>query len=355
MISLLLLPAAHRTVFHHCAVRTSTTCYGRFILATGRSLGFASNLCHFVRPVLGLGFPAALRQRRLTLARHGLTRRLILQKARRHTAGWHSPARTVLRLLISTWFQVLLTSLPGFFSSIAHATCSLSVTNEYLALGGGPPEFTPGSTWPTLLGAASAVQVRSFPYRAITFYGRAFQSRSGRGAWSGLSMAPRPRPCLVGTAGLGSSPFARRYLGTRCCFTFLGLMRCFTSPGLPPPVISSPEGPAFTRRMPCLAAGRVVPLGDLGIWACLAAPPSFSQPSTSVFACWCLRHPPCTLGSLIPRVRLDDCASVLLWGGNLAPFSCSNVQEQVVSSAPPLLSARPFSGARARRRLRLVA
>ena len=47
------------------------------------------------------------------------------------------------------------------------------------------------------------------------------------------------------------------------------------------------KGPAFTARMLRLATERVVPLGDLGISACLAASPSLSQPSTSVIACWC--------------------------------------------------------------------
>ena len=31
--------------------------------------------------------------------------------------------------------------------------------------------------------------------------------------------------------GLGSFPFARRYLGNHCCFLFLRLLRCFSSPG----------------------------------------------------------------------------------------------------------------------------
>ena len=31
--------------------------------------------------------------------------------------------------------------------------------------------------------------------------------------------------------GLGSFPFARRYLGNRCFFLFLELLRCFSSPG----------------------------------------------------------------------------------------------------------------------------
>ena len=34
--------------------------------------------------------------------------------------------------------------------------------------------------------------------------------------------------------GLGSSLFARHYLGNHYCFLFLWVIRCFSSPGLPP-------------------------------------------------------------------------------------------------------------------------
>ena len=34
--------------------------------------------------------------------------------------------------------------------------------------------------------------------------------------------------------GLGSSSFARRYSRNHCCFLFLRLLRCFSSPGSPP-------------------------------------------------------------------------------------------------------------------------
>ena len=34
-------------------------------------------------------------------------------------------------------------------------------------------------------------------------------------------------------SGLGSFPFARRYLGNHCYFLFLRLLRCFSSPGSP--------------------------------------------------------------------------------------------------------------------------
>ena len=36
------------------------------------------------------------------------------------------------------------------------------------------------------------------------------------------------------TDGLGSSPVARHYWGNHCCFLFLRVLRCFSSPGSPP-------------------------------------------------------------------------------------------------------------------------
>ena len=46
---------------------------------------------------------------------------------------------------------------------------------------------------------------------------------------------PFPHCCpttpMVETIGLGSSPFARRYLGSRFYFPFLQLLRCFSSLG----------------------------------------------------------------------------------------------------------------------------
>ncbi len=68
-------------------------------------------------------------------------------------------------------------SLPstGFFSPFPHGTRSLSVTKEYLGLEGGPPFFRQDFTCPALL---MILSVRS-PYRAITFFSRAFQLSSG--------------------------------------------------------------------------------------------------------------------------------------------------------------------------------
>ena len=49
---------------------------------------------------------------------------------------------------------------------------------------------------------------------------------------SAVTYAVRTPACTH--AGLGSSPFARRYLENRFFFLFLRLLRCFSSPGSPP-------------------------------------------------------------------------------------------------------------------------
>ena len=69
------------------------------------------------------------------------------------------------------WFQVLFHSPKGvLFTIFARATGSLSVAEEYLALGGGPPRFRPGFPCPTLLGCRIRRTV-GFVYGAITLSG----------------------------------------------------------------------------------------------------------------------------------------------------------------------------------------
>ena len=66
------------------------------------------------------------------------TRRTVLQKVR----GRGSP----LPLFVNTRFQVLFHSPPGVLFTFPSQYCPLSVTESYLALGGGPPDFPQGST-----------------------------------------------------------------------------------------------------------------------------------------------------------------------------------------------------------------
>ena len=113
LIGLSPLPTGHPKTFQRQPVRSSTVCYHSFNLPMGRSHGFASTttdysalfrLTFVTDPVLNtLSLPATV------------TRRLIMQKARRHHAlAW-------LRPLVSVWFQDL-------FHSVIHGSFHLSLT-----------------------------------------------------------------------------------------------------------------------------------------------------------------------------------------------------------------------------------
>ena len=76
---------------------------------------------------------------------------LLLNLARTHNSPAHSSIGTssglnALWLFVSIQFQNLFTPLPRFFSPFLHSTGSLSVTEEYLVLRGGPRTFRQDST-----------------------------------------------------------------------------------------------------------------------------------------------------------------------------------------------------------------
>ena len=73
--------------------------------------------------------------------------------------------------------------------------------------------------------------------------------------------------------GLGSSPFARRYLGNHYCFLFLRVLRCFSSPRSPPLIV----GIRHLCRMGC-------PIRKSPDRWPFAPPRSLSQLVTSFFA-----------------------------------------------------------------------
>ena len=85
-----------------------------------------------------LGFPSAPHLKCLTLPVKA-TRRTVLQKVRGRTIN-------VLPQFVNTGFQVLFHSPPGVLFTFPSQYYALSVTKEYLALGGGPPDFPQGST-----------------------------------------------------------------------------------------------------------------------------------------------------------------------------------------------------------------
>jgi hypothetical protein len=169
LIGLSPLPTGHPPGFQPWWVRSSTRSYPRFNLPMGRSLRFGSTTCDS-DALFRLAFATAA-PHGLTLP-HIVTRRLILQKARGHFTL--AEARTLPRL-VGTRFQVLFHDpSPGCFSPFPHGTGSLSVTREYLGLGGGPPRFTRNFTGSVLLGITLESRL-SFAYGGITLYADAFQ------------------------------------------------------------------------------------------------------------------------------------------------------------------------------------
>jgi hypothetical protein len=88
-----------------------------------------------------LGFPEASARKALTKPTT-VTRRVIMQKARRHTAPKGTRAPTACRHVVSGSFPPL----TGVLFIFRSRYCALSVASEYLALGDGPPRFSPGFT-----------------------------------------------------------------------------------------------------------------------------------------------------------------------------------------------------------------
>ena len=75
--------------------------------------------------------------------------------------------------------------------------------------------------------------VSSFRLRGFHPLRPAFPKPFGYDVHTELSTVLLPRTCR-NRSGLGSCAFARHYLRNHCCFLFLRVLRCFSSPGLPP-------------------------------------------------------------------------------------------------------------------------
>ena len=104
-----------------------------------------------------------------------------------------------------------------------------------------------------------------------------------KGVRLSLALPYRVRnPCPPKRSGLGFFPFARRYLGHRCFFLLLRLLRCFSSPGsLLIPYFVQVWVTGHDPR-------RVSPFGHPWFFACLPASHGFSQLATSFVGAWWL-------------------------------------------------------------------
>ena len=156
--------------------------------------------------------------------RRRATRRLIMQKARRH------PSRGSDRLW-AHGFRFSFTPLSAVLFTFPSRYLSAIGLPGVLSLGGWCRLLRTGLLRPRPTQGPGSVGGR-FAYGAVTRSGPPFQARSATTA-SSMTAALLPRARLD-ARGLGSSPFARRYSGSHCCFPFLRLLGCFGSSGSPP-------------------------------------------------------------------------------------------------------------------------
>ena len=128
---------------------------------------------------------------------------------------------------------------------------------------GGPSDFPQGSTCLVVLWILSDVLTVSPTGLSPPLAGLPKTVRLSRHTRLMQSLPRRAR-----RAGLGSSPFARRYLGNRCFFLFLRVLRCFSSPGSP----RIPMDSVYGGRSPSC---RVSPFRDLRIDGYLPLPAAY--------------------------------------------------------------------------------
>ena len=222
LIGLSLLHSAHPEAFQRLLVRASIPCYRDFTLAKCRSLGFASASADSppCSGSLSLRLGASSRSTSPATA----TRRFIMQKARRH------PRRGSDRLW-AHGFRDYFTPLEGvLFTFPSRYSFTIGLTGVFSLAGWSRP-IRAGFHVPRVTQDANG------PRRAS----RTGLSPSTVGLSRRVPLTPRVPPHGPTTPGarkstrpgLGCSPVARHYWGNHCCFLFLRVLRCFSSPRWP--------------------------------------------------------------------------------------------------------------------------
>ena len=203
-------------------VRTSTTSYGSFILDMDRSPGFGSIITdYFV--LFTLAFASAPFLKNLTLPAM-ITRRTVLQKVRRRGTSTTSTAckhrvSGSLSLPSRGPFHLSFTVLCAIGHWVVFSLTEWSplIPTRFLVSRGTLDTAMSISISDTRLSLFFAGLPRPFSYQSWINY---------------AVLTPENK-----SSGLGSFPFARRYLGHRCFFLFLRLLRCFSSAGSRPYVM----------------------------------------------------------------------------------------------------------------------
>ena len=139
-----------------------------------------------------------------------------------------------LLLFVSTRFQVLFHSPPGvlftfpsqYFSTIGHRLV--------FRLGGWSPRLPTGFL--VSRGTPDSACMLGFSLTGLSPSPAGFPKT----VLLTFTLRTAVHTPLCTHSGLGSFPFARRYLGNHCCFLFLRVLRCFSSPGSPCMAMYSP-------------------------------------------------------------------------------------------------------------------
>ena len=157
-------------------------------------------------------------------------------------------------------FRIYFTPLPGFFSPFPHGTGSLSVDYEYLALEDGPPTFRQDFTCPALL-IMSLVPQSNFHIRGYhplwPHFPECFVNLNAKTQW----LLQFRSPLLSEYRLISFPPVTKMFQLT----VFASSCLCIQHEILPKEWFS--------------------PFGNLRIKACLPAPRSLSQATTSFIAC----------------------------------------------------------------------
>jgi hypothetical protein len=185
-----------------------------------------------------------------------------MQKARGHPVSEPCGTETRLPLIVGIGFQVLFHSPPGvlftfpsryLFTISQPVVFSLRRWSSQIRTG----FLVPRATWELHRRRCPGFRLQGFHLLWLAFpgqfgYPEHFLTSSPLGSRRGeVPLPDSGNGCrLCHPSRLGSSPFARRYSGNRFCFLFLRVLRCFTSPGSPPPCGGFPDffGDGFPIR-----------------------------------------------------------------------------------------------------------
>ena len=205
LIGLSPLPSGHPSGFQPTPVRASTTCYGRFTLPKGRSPWLRVYRRQRRRPIQT--------RFRFGSGPEGLNLLPTSNSPGHNAKGTPSEdtapkCRASSDRLLAHGFRICFTRHLAFFSPFPHGTGALSVTEECLALEGGPPSFPQDCTCPAVLGIPLGVVDVDLP--GFHRLWRAIPGRFGLVSYSHVAV-PQPRRSKLRRFGL--SPVRSPLLG----------------------------------------------------------------------------------------------------------------------------------------------